>query len=266
MPDHRGSLAKRLRERRRLFAAWTSLGHPSIAEIFAEPPVDFISLDLEHSTISQEQAQRLIAASQAGGVPCLVRAASHNGEQIRRVLDSGADGIILPNVTTRAQVDQLVQWAKYPPAGSRGYGVARAQGYGMRFAGYTATWNARCVLMVQIESMAAVEAIDTLVMNPHVQGVMVGPYDLSGSLNIPGRLTDRRVRQACARVIAACRRRGKACGIQLTDPAPRTVADAFRSGYTFVVLGSDVFILWKWIERMGPLIRRARRSGSSNGA
>lgn len=260
------SLAKRLRKRQRLFGAWSSLGHPSIAEIFAAAPVDFLGLDLEHSTISQEQAQRLIAASQAGGVPCLVRVASHNGEQIRRVLDSGADGVIFPNVTTAEQIDQLVQWAKYPPAGARGYGVARAHGYGRRFAGYVSTWNARCVLMVQIESIVAVEAIDTLLAHPHVDGVMIGPYDLSGSLGIPGRLTDRRVRKACARVITACRRRHKACGIQVTDPTPRTVADAFRSGYTFVVLGSDVFILWKWIERMGPLIRRARRSGSSNGA
>ena len=250
----RTGLAQRLRKRQRLFGAWTSLGHPSITEIFAAAPVDFIGVDLEHSAISQEQTQRLIAASQAGGKPCLVRVASHNGEQIRRVLDSGADGIILPNVTSRAQIDQLVRWAKYPPVGARGYGVARAQGYGRRFTEYVARWNARCVLMVQIESIAAVEAIETLLAHPHVDGVMVGLYDLSGSLNIPGRLTDRRVRQACARVIAACRRRRKTCGIQLTDPTPRTVAEAFRSGYTFVVLASDVFILSTWSERMGALI------------
>lgn len=253
------NIARTLRSRQRVFGAWTSLGHPSITEMFTGAGVDFVGVDLEHSTISQEQAQRIIAAAQAGGSACLPRVASHNGEQIKRLLDSGADGIIVPNVTTADEVTQLVAWSKYPPLGSRSYGVARAQGYGTAFAEYTATWNSQSVVILQIESIAGVDAVPELLAQDGVDGVMVGPYDLSGSFGIPGQLADARVTAACARVIEACRRHGKACGTQLIEPTAEGVAQAFAQGYTFVVLASDVFILWKWADRMRTLVGALRQ-------
>ena len=244
---------------RPIFGAWTSLGHASITEIFATSGVDFVGIDLEHSTISQAQAQRIIAAAQAGGAACLPRVASHNREAIARLLDSGADGIIVPNVSTVAQVQQLVSWCKYPPLGGRSYGVARAQGYGLAFEEYVTTWNTRSTLLLQIESIQAVEVVDQLLAAEAVDGVMVGPYDLSGSMGMPGQLDHPRVRQACQRVVQACRQRGKACGTQLVEPTPEAAAAALESGYTFVVLASDVFVLWKWSERMRALIGTRRR-------
>lgn len=248
------SLKGRLRARSRVFGAWTSLGHPSITEILTASGVDFIGIDLEHSTISQEQSQRIIAASQAGGAVCLPRVASHNGEQIKRLLDSGADGILVPQVASRAEVEQLVAWCKYPPIGKRSYGVARAHGYGLTFDQYVETWNDRSVLLLQIESVQGVEAIEELLTHPQVDGVMIGSYDLSGSLGIPGQFVDSRVTQACTSVIAACRRHRKACGTQIVDPTEQNVLEAFDQGYTFVVLASDVFLLCKWTERMHRLI------------
>ncbi len=238
----------------RAFGAWTSIGHPSITEIFAATGVDFIGIDLEHSTISLEQAQRIIAAAQAGGVKTLPRISSHNGEQIKRLLDSGADGVIVPNVTTRAEVEQIIAWCKYPPIGQRSYGVARAQAYGMAFNEYVSTWNQRCTIVIQIESVAGVRAVNELLQYDDVDGVMVGPYDISGSLGIPGALTDPRVTEACSRVIEACQRAGKVCGTQLVEPDVQQVDAAFAQGYTFVVLASDVFLLWKWSERMCQLV------------
>ena len=251
-------LAPRLRQRRRLFGAWTSLGHPSITEIFTTAGVDFVGIDLEHSTISLEQAQQIIAAAQAGGAACLPRIASHDGEQVKRLLDSGADGIIAPNVSTRAEVEQLARWCRYPPQGARGFGVARAQGYGTRFDDYVSGWNARSSLIIQIESIRAVEAADALLAHEAVDGAMAGPYDISGSLGIPGKINDPTVTAAVARVIEACRRRGKACGTQLIEPDEQTVAAAFAQGHTFVVLASDVFLLWKWSERMRRITQPVR--------
>jgi 2-keto-3-deoxy-L-rhamnonate aldolase RhmA len=230
--------------------AWTSLGHPSITEIFAASNVDFIGIDLEHSTISLEQAQQIITAAHAGGSACWPRVSSHNGEQIKRLLDSGADGIIIPMVCTAAEVKQLVDWCKYPPVGKRSYGVAKAQNYGFDFGQYTAGWNARSTIVIQIESIAAVNCIDELLSHDAVDGVMIGPYDMSGSLGIPGQISDPQVTQACDRVVEACRRHGKACGTQVVDVTEETVARAFEAGFTFVVLSSDVFILWKWAERV----------------
>ncbi len=251
-----------MRARAPVFGAWTSLGHPSITEIFARMGVDFVGIDIEHSTISQEQAQRIIAAAQAGGTRCLPRVASHNVEQIRRVLDSGADGVIVPNVGSLAEVKRLVEWAKYPPEGKRSYGVARAQGYGFDFGEYVTEWNHRSPLIVQIESAAGVEHVEEIVGHPEVDGAMVGPYDISGSLGIPGQLEHPKVRAACQQVIEACRRLGKACGTQLVEPNSGRVADALGAGYTFIVLSSDLFLLWKWCDAMRRVVEEHRRSAA----
>lgn len=243
------------------FGAWMSLAHPSIAEMFVGAGVDFLGLDLEHSTISLEQAQQLIASAQAGGIACLPRLSSHNAEQARRLLDAGADGVIVPNVSRPADVDQIIEWCKYPPIGKRGFGVARAQRYGMAFDEYVANWNARSTIIIQIESIQAVEVADTLLKSDEVDGVMIGPYDISGSLGISGQLDHPRVQEACAHVLEACRRHGKACGTQLIEPTDETVRAAVGKGYTFIILASDVFILWKWSERMRRLTQELCRTG-----
>jgi 2-keto-3-deoxy-L-rhamnonate aldolase RhmA len=255
-------LRTRLRSRERLFGGWTSIGHPSITEIVVSSGIDFMGIDLEHSTINHEQAQRIIAASQAAGIPCLPRVASHEAEQIRRLMDSGADGVIVPMVSTVAQIRDIVSWCKYPPLGSRSYGVARAHGYGSDFDTYIKGWNARSAILIQIESIQGVEAVQQLVAEDSIDGVLVGPYDLSGSLDIPGELSHPKVIEACSRVIQTCRKAGKSCGTHIVDPTTENVNAAFDAGYSFVVLASDVFILATWSERMRALIPSVR-SGAS---
>ena len=255
------NLREKLRTRVPVFGTWTSLGHPSITEVFTRTGADFVGIDIEHSTISQEQAQRIIAAAQAGGCACLPRVASHNGEQIRRVLDSGADGVIVPTVNSRAEVDRIIGWSKYPPIGGRSFGVSRAQGYGLDFSRYVEEWNSRSTVIVQIESITGVERAEEILGHPEVDGAMVGPYDISGSLRIPGQLSHPRVQEACARVIEACRKQGKACGTQLVEPDEENVSLALDQGYTFVVLSSDVFLLWKWAERMKEVRKTCQERG-----
>ena len=258
LSERRACLKQKLRNRERVFAAWTSIGHPSITEVFARSGADFIGIDIEHSTISQEQVQRIIAASQAGGTLCLPRIASHNMEMIKRLLDSGADGIIVPTVSTGEEVERLVSWCKYPPKGRRSFGISRGQGYGFDFDEYTSTWNDISSLIVQIESVEGVKNIDAVLANEDVDGVMIGPYDLSGSLGVPGQLEHPSVIEAANKVIRACADSGKGCGTQVIEPDVEGLQGAFEAGYTFVVLASDVFVLWKWSEAMGGLVKTFR--------
>ena len=254
MNKKRLALKKKFLGRKQVFAAWTSLAHPSITEMFARSGVDFIGIDIEHSTISQEQSQRIIAAAQANHTLCLPRIASHNMEMIKRLLDSGADGLIVPMVNTVEEVERLVDWCKYPPQGRRSFGIARGQGYGFDFEPYVAQWNKVSTLVVQIESSQGVDNIEGILSCKDVDAAMIGPYDLSGSLGVPGQITHQAVVAASRKVIAACRKAGKACGTQIVEPDARTIAAAFAEGYTFVVLASDIFILWKWSERIRQLI------------
>jgi|UPI0004B5076C 2,4-dihydroxyhept-2-ene-1,7-dioic acid aldolase len=254
----RNYLKKQLMERRKVFAAWTSFGHPSISEVFSRSGVDFIGIDLEHSTISLEQAQQIIAVCHGSGTLALPRIASHNMEMIKRLLDSGADGIIAPLVSHSLEIENLISWCKYPPVGKRSYGVAPAQGYGFDFEGYTRSWNGSSTLIIQIESIQGVENVEELLNFVEVDGVMIGPYDISGSIGVPGQLDHPDVKEACKKVILACKRSGKSCGTHLVEPSLNIVQNAFSDGYTFVVLASDVFLLWKWGVNMKDLIEKIR--------
>ena len=250
IPENRKRLKQKLRNREKATACWTSIGHPSISEIFTRTGADFLGIDIEHSTISQEQSQRIIAACQANGMVCLPRIASHNGEMIKRLLDSGADGLIVPMVSTPEELEQIIEWTKYTPVGNRSYGIARGQGYGFDFEEHTATWNDSSIIIIQIESIQAVENIDKLLSFDEIDGVMIGPYDLSGSLKVPGKIDHPLVVEAGKKVMDACVKHGKSCGTQDTEPSQESIEDKFEKGFNFVVLGSDIFLLWKWSERM----------------
>jgi 2-keto-3-deoxy-L-rhamnonate aldolase RhmA len=254
----RSALRERLRSRARLFGGWVSYGHPSITETFARAEFDFIAIDMEHSTISLEQAQRIIAASQSEGVPCLPRPVSHSNDWIKPLLESGADGIVIQMVNTAEQLDGIIRDVKFPPVGARSYGVNRAQAYGFDFDEYAESWNDSSSLIIQIESVQAVENIEQLVSRNEVDGAMVGPYDISGSLGVPGQLSHPKVIEASRTVVAACERFGKSCGTQVTEATEAGVDALFELGYTFAILGSDLFVLWKWAERVKQLMLSRR--------
>ena len=253
-------LKTRLQNREILFGAWTSVPHPSVTEMFCSIlKPDFVGIDIEHTTVGLETVQQIITAGQSCGVAMFPRVASHNGEQIRRVLDAGADGVIVPQVHSRKDVDQIIQWMKYPPVGKRGFGVSRAQGYGGQFEKYIERWNNEAVFIPQIESIEGVENVDSILDSEHVDGVMIGPYDISGSLGVPGKLNDPKVLNACQRVVEACQRRKKSCGNQIVEPSPENLKSAIEQGYTFSILSSDLFLIWKWSEKMHEIMKQIRK-------
>lgn len=254
----RKSLKKRLRNRERLFAGWMSFSHPSIAEIFSRVGFDFIAIDMEHSTITVEQSQRIISACQSGGTLCLPRPVSHSNDWIKPLLESGADGLIIQMVNNSDELRNLIDHTKYPPIGRRSYGLNRAQGYGFDFDDYVERWNETSSFIIQIETIEAVENIDDLVSFEEVDGVMIGPYDISGSLGVPGQLDHPKVKEASNAVIQASKKYGKACGTQHNSPNNNSIEEAFESGFTFVVLASDLFILWKWSEEISGIIENYR--------
>ncbi|MCH1913307.1 aldolase/citrate lyase family protein [Leptospira noguchii] len=254
IPKKRKEIKNKLKNRERLFGGWVSYAHPSITETFAKAGFDFIAIDMEHSTISLEQAQRIIAASQSEGCVCLPRPVSHSNDWTKPLLDSGADGMLYPMVQTKEEVRFLADINKYPSMGRRSFGVNRAQEYGFVFDEYVKEWNGSSILMLQIESIQAVENIETLLAFEEVDGVMIGPYDMSGSLGVPGQTTHPSVLEASKKVILACEKYGKSCGSQIADVTEDALKKHFDQGYTYSILGSDLFVLWKWAELMRTMM------------
>jgi len=251
-------LKESLRNREKLFASWVSYSHPSITETFSKVGFDFIAIDMEHSTINLAEAQRIIAACQSENVPCLPRPVSHSNDYVKPLLESGADGILFQMVNTAEQIKKIINDVKYPPIGNRSYGVSRAQGYGFDFQSYVKDWNETSSLIIQVESIEAVENIDELLSFDEVDAVMVGPYDISGSLGVPGQLNHQKVIDASKKVIKSCEKFGKSCGTQISDPDKQNIKELFDLGYTYAILGSDLFVLWKWAEKMKKIISSMR--------
>lgn len=256
--EKRAELKNKMRNRERMFAGWVSYSHPSITETFARAGFDFIAIDMEHATISLAEAQRIIAASQSEGVPCIPRPVSHSDDYLKPLMESGSDGMLVQMVNTPEQVENLIKLLKYPPVGRRTYGVNRAQAYGFDFDQYIHSWNDTSTFMIQVESIEAVENIEKLLAFDEIDGVMVGPYDISGSLGVPGQTSHPLVIEASKKVIAACEKFGKSCGTQVSDTTPESVQALFDLGYTYAIMGSDLFVLWKWAEKMKGIINSMR--------
>ena len=172
----------------------------------AKAGFNWLAIDMEHSPISIERAQELIQVIELSGTIPLVRLSSNDPVQIKRIMDAGAYGIIVPNVSSSEDVLAAIRATKYPPIGSRGVGLARAQGYGASFEDYKSKINANSIVIVQIENKDAVDNIEDILTVRGLNGVIIGPYDLSGSYGVTGQLKHPKVRAAEKRVLEAAKK------------------------------------------------------------
>ena len=225
--------------------SWMSMAHPSIAEILAMAGYDWVVIETEHTAIDVSEVLRLIIAiEQRGSIP-LVRLAWNDPIQAKAVLDSGAAGIIVPMVNTKAEAELAVKMTKYPPMGFRGVGLARAQGYGVNFDEYVNCANADTLLLLQIEHIDAVNNIEEILSVPGIDGTYIGPYDLSMSLGIPGQLNHPDVIKAKNKVLEATLKKGLVAGIHCvhSDSAYTDSKLAIQQGYRFIAIGTDILFL-----------------------
>ncbi len=211
-----------------------TISNPVLAEIVKLAGFDWIWIDGEHGSFDCSAAA-VYCAINAGGPKTFVRLPDHSPTQIKRFLDVGADGIILPQVNSLDEVEEIGEHALYPPRGRRSVGISRAQGYGTTLA--ESLREQSYLIFVQIETSAGVENIDAIVRSEVVDGVVIGPYDLSGSYGIPGEIEAPVVQQGIKRVLASCKAAGKPCGIfAATSEAGRAY---LKTGFDLVAIGID---------------------------
>lgn len=232
-----------LLERRLTLGTWIQIGHPAIAEVLAHVGFDWIAADMEHTDIDNAQFAALARAMQGRRPVPLARVRENDTLAIRQLLDLGAQGVIVPLIHTAADAERAVQAAKYPPRGVRGYCFSRMNNWGADFDTYAATANDDIAVVVMIESAQGVEQIDAILAVEGVDGVFIGPYDLSGSYGLPGQTTHATVQAGCRRVLAACRAAGKSAGMHVVLPTAAAIAQARDDGFTFLALGVDTVFL-----------------------
>jgi len=232
-----------LLERRLTLGTWIQIGHPAVAEVLAGAGFDWIGADMEHTDIDNAAFAALARGMHGRGVTLLARVRENDTLAIRQVLDLGAQGVIVPMVHTADDAERAVRAAKYPPRGVRGYCFSRMNNWGKEFDAYAAEANDDTIVVVMIESREGVENIDAILAVDGVDGVFVGPYDLSGSCGVPGQTDHDLVQAGCRRVAETCRHTGKAAGLHVVLPDPAAVEQAVSVGFTFIALGVDTVFL-----------------------
>lgn len=236
-------LKKKLQKREITIGGWITLGHSSIAEIMARAGFEWLVVDMEHSVITLDTAQQLIQVIEGCGVIPLVRVGENNPYIIKRVMDAGAYGVIVPMVNTKKEAEAAVKAVKYPTLGTRGVGLARAQGYGATFDEYAATVNEESIVIAQIEHTDAVDNLESILSVNGVDGCIIGPYDLSGSLGVPGNFEHPDVLAALKKVEQTCQEKRVALGIHIIQPDYGLVLESISRGYTFLAFSSDILFL-----------------------
>lgn len=221
--------------------ATITTGSPILAELLSRVGFDWLWLETEHTTTSEQAVLAMLQATNGADVSTIVRVPWNDATLIKRAVDAGPDGILVPQVNTAVEATAAVRAMKYPPLGERGAGLARAQAWGLAMGEYYGSANDEVVTLLMIEHILGVENIDEILAVPGVDGVMIGSLDLSGSMNLLGQTDHPDVEAATQRVLAACRRAGISCGIVALDPdqANRRIGQ----GFTNVIVAIDVLML-----------------------
>jgi 2-keto-3-deoxy-L-rhamnonate aldolase RhmA len=224
-----------------------TLPSAAVAEILADAGFDWLFIDCEHGTIETRDIQNILQAV-GHRTACIVRVPDCSEGTIKRVLDAGAQGIIVPQVNSAAMAQEVVRCARYAPLGGRGVGIGRAQGYGARFSEYVSTANDEVVVIVQAEHRDAVGCIEDIAAVPGIDCILLGPYDLSASFNRMGQIHDPEVVAAIDRVLQCCSNHRLPAGyFGVTADA---VLEYQKRGCSLLVAGVDVTFLGNASVRM----------------
>lgn len=234
---------KRLSKAEPLLGTWLTLPSTAIAEMACRAGFDWMAIDLEHSSMTTAEAQELIRVIDLMGKIPLVRL-SHNGEVlIKKVMDAGAHGVIVPMVKSLKDVQDAFSFIHYPPKGRRGVGLARAQKYGSAFKEYWDWLNGEAILLIQLEHKDVLNHLDAIFGSGLVDGYIIGPYDLSASLNIPGQFQHPELISALQLIAKKADQYGVPKGIHQIEMESLALKDHIDAGYKIIAYGVDFRVL-----------------------
>jgi len=253
------NLKEKLKSGLPVVGTWLTLPVPAVSEIVSKAGFDWASIDMEHSCLSLAQCQELIRTLDLCGTSPLVRLSSNDAIQIKRIMDAGAHGVIVPMVNTLEDVKKAHQAMHYPPVGNRGVGLARAQKYGADFKGYWEWQKNNSLLIVQIEHKNALENLDEIFASQLMDAYMIGPYDLSASLGVPGEFDHPKVTEALELIEKKANQHKITKGVHIVEMDPALLEKNLRAGYKFIAYGVDFRVLEKNFRQAHQIFREMSR-------
>lgn len=238
-----GKTKEKLRSGQHALGGWIMIGHPSVAEILAGEGFDWLAVDMEHTSTTIRMFHELSLAIKGTGVDLLVRLPGHDPQLTKRVLDSGASGVIVPGVNTAEQACDAVAMAKFPPEGHRGTSLCRATDFGRNFDTYYRQHNRQVLVVCMLEHVDAVANVDAILSVAGIDATFIGPYDLSASMGLPGQIGHPEVLEAQQTLLDACIRHGIPAGIHVVPVDGNEVNRRIEDGFRFIACGIDTEFL-----------------------
>lgn len=231
------------------FGSWLTRPDHAITEVMAKSGYfSWLTIDIEHSTISINQVEEMMRIIQLSKVEAYVRLSKNDSTLIKRVLDAGADGIIVPMVNSAGDVNKAMDACFYPPRGNRGVGLARAQNYGTEFHEYRRVSESKTKVIIQIEHIDAVRHIDKIFSVDGIYGYFIGPYDLSASLGKAGDFKCEEVIDALEVVKESGIKHGVRPGYHVIEPDLQEVLNKKKEGYKIIGVSLDMLFLLRGMD------------------
>ena len=239
----KNTLKKTLRQNKQSYGSWITISSPLIPEVLSSAKFDWLCVDLEHSSIELNELLNIVISIENNDMVPLVRVGENDPNLIKRVMDLGAHGIIIPNIKTAAEARKAVESVQYPPHGKRGVGLYRAQKFGNNFENYKKWLKNESIVIIQIEHIDAVNNIDEIFSTKGVDGFMIGPYDLSGSINKTGKLNDPEVKSLINKILKAGKKHSITAGIHSVSSDSKEAIRYKKLGFKFLAISLDTIFL-----------------------
>jgi 2-dehydro-3-deoxyglucarate aldolase len=259
--DRAAALKQAMREKQLTFGSWLSFSDTFLAEMMVRiGGFDWAVVDMEHSATSFEGQGRLIQTIDLAGAVPFVRLGANEPFMIKRALDCGAHGIIVPQVNAPEEAQAAVEAAHYPPDGARGVGLFRAQHYGLGFPEYRRASPKRTIVVAQIEHYRAVERLDEILAVEGIDGFLIGPYDLSGSLGKPGEFDAPEVVALFNTLERTLKDHPKPGGFHIVQSDAEQLGRRIDQGARFMAYGTEMVFLAEKLDAEAQTLRTMREA------
>lgn len=237
------SLKSKLKNNKLTIGSWIMIDSPICVEVMSLAKFEWLVVDTEHTSIDLKSTENLIRTIQANNMKALVRVSKNEEVIIKKVLDMGADGIIVPMICSKEDSLRAADYAKYPPKGIRGVGQYRSTWYGKKFKEYKKWVDEELIIIAQIEHIDAVNNLDEILQTEVMDAILIGPYDLSSSLNCAGEFERNDVKDAIKKIINKCKEYNIPSGFHVVDTKSEELLLKIKQGCTFLAYGIDHFFL-----------------------
>ena len=233
---------KDLRSGKALIGGWIQISNSNISEIMGEYKYNWLALDMEHGSFSIKDLPDLFRSIELKNKLPLVRLPNKNVEVCNQVLDAGCAGIIIPNIKNNIELTKIINASYLPPKGSRGVGYSRANLFGKEFKNYKKQ-KTNPIIIAMIEDIESVNNLEKILLVKGLDAILIGPYDLSASMNIIGKFNHTKFKATTNKINKLSKKYKIPCGIHVIEPKYKLIKKYIRLGYQFLPYSTDAVLL-----------------------